>query len=738
MAASLTIAARHRAVYDEGLRLLLSADGPVFNRRMKTTALHRDGHEFIVEIAVSRVPRGESRVLTAFVRDLTERKRTADGLVAAESRYRDIVDHIEDGYFEVRFDGVYTLVNDAFCRITGYDHSELVGANYRQFFDPDRATVLHDAYAKVYSTGEPLKALDYSLIHKNGTTRFVEESVSIRKDAQGRPIGFMGIRRDCTERTIAEQELSKAKQAADDGNRAKSEFLANMSHEIRTPMNGIIGMTDLVLDTSLTPYQADCLATVKSSGEALLTILNDILDFSKIESRKLALESVPFSLMDVIDDTLKPLAVRARQKGLDLISNVAPDVPLGLVGDPVRVKQVLTNLLGNAVKFTERGHVLLAVREDARRDGCTMLRFLVTDTGVGVPADKHATIFEPFRQADGSTTRRFGGTGLGLAISTTLVNMMGGRIWVESEPGVGSTFQFTASFETTASRADNARSAPPAKNLSAIVPAPIAPPVADARPAIAPDRGIRRVKVLLAEDNIVNQRVAVGLLTKRGHDVTVTNNGVEALAALKREQFDLILMDVQMPELGGFEATAAIRARERITGGHVRIVAMTAHAMTGDRERCIAAGMDGYLSKPINPGVFFAVVEDETPVTSADAAATPSFDRAAALDRLDGDEALLSDVIELFLDECPRHMLAIKAAVDRRDAEGLRIEAHSLKGAAGNLSALGLFEAATVVERIGTERRLDAADAAWRRLSSEATEVLDLLRRHETPQSRLY
>jgi PAS domain S-box-containing protein len=441
MQVSLTIVTRHRAVYEEGLRLLLSADGPVFNRRMKTTALHQDGHEFIVELAVSRVPRGDSHVLVSFVRDLTESKRTEDGLVLAESRYRDIVDHIEDGYFEVGFDGVYTLVNEAFCRIIGYDHAEIVGSNYTQFSDPDRAAMLHDAYANVYRTGVPLKALAASLIHKDGTTRFVEQSVSLRKDAQGRPIGFMGIRRDCTERTLAQQELSKAKQAADDANRAKSEFLANMSHEIRTPMNGIIGMTDLVLDTELTPYQSDCLVTVKSSGEALLTILNDILDFSKIESRKLELESVPFSLVDLVDETLKPLAVRAHQKGLELISDVAPDVPLRLIGDPLRVKQILTNLLGNAIKFTDAGSVVLRVRCVELTASQARIRFEVEDSGAGLSQDDLRRIFEPYVQAC-DAEHRAEGTGLGLAICQQLVRAMGATIDVRSELGHGSVFGF--------------------------------------------------------------------------------------------------------------------------------------------------------------------------------------------------------------------------------------------------------------------------------------------------------
>jgi len=756
-----------------------------------------------------------------------ERRRAEVVLRRGEERYRSLVEAVTAVVWNTPASGEFESPQLGWSAFTGQDFDHLKGWGWLNAVHPDD----RENTARVWSRAVASRSLyqvEHRLRRPDGTYRHMMVRAVPILDETGAIREWVGIHTDIDDLKRAEAAQREAKEAAQAANRAKSEFLANMSHEIRTPMNGVIGMTELALGTDLTAEQREYLELVKSSADYLLAVINDILDFSKIEAGKLDLDPVDFPLRDHLDETISTLSLRAHAKGLELACHVLDDVPEALVGDAGRLRQILVNLIGNAIKFTSEGEVVVRVErtppvEREPQDAASVtLHFSVRDTGIGIPREKLSLLFQAFSQVDASTTRKYGGTGLGLAISLQLVKLMGGRVWVESEPGRGSTFHFTIRLGLSTSTApptvpaelsrlrglsvlvvdDNAtnrrvlhdmlrrwgaapvlveggRDALAALHAAARTGEPFSlvlldhmmPEMdgfmlaeaiarepglagstlmmlssADRRESVARCResgikshltkpikraelqaallsalgstagaephagnGARRsiasggspLRILLTEDNAVNQTLAVRLLQKRGHSVVVASNGREALETIARESVDVVLMDVQMPEMDGFEATLRIRERERTTGDHLPIIAMTAHAMKGDRERCLEEGMDGYISKPLRPSELFEAVESLASVgrkgTKPAVAAAPPFDEELALKSVGGDRELLCEIIEAFLEECPRITTALAAAIERRDTSATHRAAHTLKG---DLFTLGASEASSVAQQM--------------------------------------
>ena len=523
-----------------------------------------------------------TRAAGAFARLIA--RRAADPAHHERLMLRTLVDNLPDFIYAKDFDCRFLLANASVARHMGTTPEQLLGKTDFDFFPPDLAAAYSEDERRVMRSGEALINREEAGLDANGNAITILTTKVPLRDEQGRVVGILGIGRDITARVKVEAEIRAAREAAEAANRAKSDFLANMSHEIRTPMNGVLGMAELLIESRLDPEQRDCAETIRESGKALLTVINDILDFSKVEAGKLELESIDMDVRSGVDECARLLAIQAHAKGLELEVSCDPELPESVRGDPNRLRQILLNLGGNAVKFTSKGAVRISIGVVEATAQDVLVRFEVRDSGIGIPKDRLESLFKPFTQVDASTTRRFGGTGLGLSIVRRLVELMHGTCGVDSEPGVGSRFWFTARFGQCVP-------VDAAAEASALA--------ATAAEGAASQSAVPHRRLLMAEDNIVNQRVAARMLEKMGYVVDVVSDGREAVAAWARGGYDAILMDCQMPEMDGYAATREIRRQESGTA-RIPIIALTAHAIKGADEECFAAGMDHYITKPID------------------------------------------------------------------------------------------------------------------------------------------
>lgn len=819
-------------------------------------------------------------------RDITEAKRAQMDLEASEEKHRTILEKMEEGYYEVDLEGCLTFFNKGLVAIVGYPEEEMEGLNYRKIMDEATIEQANRVFLDVYNTGKAASAVDWVLIRKDGMIRSVETSISLIRDASSEAVGFRGVARDVTRR----KELLEAQRKsieAEAASQAKTDFLARMSHEIRTPLNAIIGMAELALSGELTESQEKIMEIINNEAMALMTLVNRILDFSKIEAQKLDLDCIPFELAYLLEDISEGVAVEAHKKGLEFILYISPNVPTRLIGDPGRIRQVLTNLLGNAVKFTGEGEVYLKVEALEQNNADVVLKFSIKDTGIGIPEEKQKIIFEPFTQADGSTTRYYGGTGLGTTVSKKLVELMGGELSVESGEGRGSTFTFTAGLslqpdeqsvydgpvastvgkrimvvdenqtyrrvvssylqawgciveessfleesvsflrglteneeridlllvdikhfeEDGVELAKAIKAVPELAEIPVIVLARVgrlgdgskwrdagvqgylAKPIrrddllqvirlalGDAESSgkertrrfytkhAAPEFEHARITILLVEDYPTNQLIATEHLTNAGYRVELAQNGLEAVDVFQRKRFDLILMDIQMPIMDGYEAARQIRNIEfkmREKEGkaradrHIPIIALTAHAFKGYRRKCLDAGMDDYLTKPLLRAELLEMVEkwslkamisrsdlkisdvesvvDEAWRNQAEngimeserdsISGAPPIDLEGVIEEFMGKTSMVQKAVTQFLAAVEKQIVILDEAIEAGDSDVVNSEAHSIKGGAANLTAGRLSGAARALEMAGRSGRLEKGRELLESLENEFNQL---------------